>query len=65
MQLRERVDKLKEDLDNRIEQEYQYIKNEANPREEINEYFKNIRWDSPELAAYVKKKMLDILNLND
>lgn len=57
--------KLKDDIESRIKAECENLKKASNPREKINEYVRNIRWYSPELAAYVKKQMLQALNLDD
>ncbi|POP37788.1 hypothetical protein C3R19_13015 [Blautia producta] len=57
--------KLKDDIENRIKEECEKIKESDNPRGVMNEYVRNIRWYSPELAAYVKRQMLLILNLDD
>lgn len=50
--------KLKDDIENRIKEECEKIKESDNPRGVMNEYVRNIRWYSPELAAYVKRQML-------
>ncbi len=56
---------LRIDIDKRIENECEIIKTAANPRKEVEKYFRNLRWETPELAVYVKKVMSDVLNLDD
>lgn len=65
MNLKERIDKLKTDIDERIQEECRNVENADNPSKEIELYFKHMRWTSPELSAYIKKQMLIILNLNN
>ncbi len=60
-----RIQKLEEDLRGRILKECEEIKKTTNPKREINEYIRNIRWESPELAAFLKKEMLDNLNFDN
>lgn len=57
--------KLKDDIENRIREECERIKELDDPRRAVNEYTRNIRWYSPELAHYVRRQMLSVLNLND
>lgn len=57
--------RLKDDIENRIREECEKLKESDNPRGAINEYARNIRWYSPDLAAYVRKQMLCTLNLDD
>ena len=65
MNLKERIDKLKTDIDECIKEECKNVEMADNPRKEIEMYFKNMRWAAPELSAYIKKQMLIILNLDD
>ena len=60
-----RIEKLKTRIDTCRADECEYIRKAANPTRQVNEYVKNIRWNSPELAAYLKKEMSAILNLDD
>ena len=53
---------LKNDIDKRIKNECEIIKTTANPRKEVEKYFRNLRWETPELAVYVKKVMSDVLD---
>ncbi len=57
--------KLENDIENRVKEECERIKESENPRGTVREYVRNIRWYSLELAAYIKRKMLSILDLND
>lgn len=59
------IEKLKKDIDKRVADECEAIKKAANPRRRVNEYIRNIRWMSPELAAYLKREMSKGLNLDD
>ena len=52
-------------IDTCVEEECKKIKETANPRDEMNRYIKQIRWTSPELAKHLKKRMSNILNLDD
>ena len=63
--LKNRIENLEKDLKQRISNECETIKEAANPREELHRYIKNIRWNSPELAAYLEKEMLTILNFDN
>ncbi len=63
--MKERIEKLKDRIDKCIADECEYIRKAANPKRQINEYVKNVRWNSPELAAYLKKEMSAILDLDD
>ncbi len=49
-------------IEEKIADEVEKIKKAANPEKEIESYFITIRFYSPELATYVKKMMLYILN---
>lgn len=60
-----RIETLERDLKKRISRECEYIKKATNPMHEVNIYIKNIQWESPELAAFLKREMLAILNLNN
>ncbi len=57
--------KLKNDIEKRVEEECEILKKAANPKKEIREYVRNIRWNSPELANYVRKKMSDVFDNDD
>lgn len=63
--LKNRIENLEMDLKRRIASECETIKEADNPREELHRYIKNIRWNSPELAAYLEKEMLTILNFDN
>lgn len=63
--MRERIENLKKRIDQCIKDECETIRKAANPRKEMHEYVRNIRWTSPELAAYLKKTMSGILDLDD
>lgn len=52
-------------MEAKIAEEIEKIKKAANPEKEIESYFITIRFYSPELATYVKKMMLYILNSNN
>lgn len=60
-----RIETLERDLKKRISQECEHIKKATNPIHEVNIYIKNIQWESPELAAFLKREMLAILDPND
>lgn len=59
------IDELEKDINERIRKECEEIRKADNPRETVKEYVRNIRWHSPELAAYLKKTMSVMLNLDD
>lgn len=65
MDLKIAIEKFKEDIDNRIGQECEVIRKTDAPKQAIKQYERNIKWEAPELSAYIKKKMLGILNLDD
>ncbi len=60
-----KIVRLEEDLKNRVLEECKSIKKAANPRREVRMYVKNIRWGSPELAAFLEKEMSAIFNSDD
>lgn len=49
---------LKDDIESRIREECERIKESDNPRRVVDEYIRNIGWYSPELACYLKRQML-------
>lgn len=53
---------LMKEIEAKIAEEVEKIKKAANQEKEIESYFITIRFYSPELATYVKKMMLYILN---
>lgn len=64
-EIKGRIEALERDLKNRIYQECEHIKKAPNPIHEANIYIKNIQWESPELAAFLKREMSAILDPND
>lgn len=63
--LKNPIIELENDIKNRIREECKRLKKADHPRKEIDEYARNIRWHSPELAAYVKRQMLLTLDLDN
>lgn len=63
--IKSRIETLERDLKKRISQECEYIKKAINPMHEMNIYIKNIQWESPELAAFLKREMSAVLDPND
>lgn len=55
--VKERITSLYEDIEKRVEQEAEYISQTANPEKTKQEYLKNIRWYSAELAAYLDNRI--------
>lgn len=55
--------KLKDDIENRVKEECERLRQADNPRKEVKEYVRNISWYSPELAAYLEKQFLTVLDL--
>ena len=62
---KERIKNFQERITQCITDECEIIRKAANPKREMHEYIKNIRWKSPELAAYLRKEMSAALNLDD
>ena len=58
-----------ENLEHRIKRcvidECEILRKTANPQKEFEKYIRNIRWNNPELAAYLKKEMSALLNFDD
>ena len=54
-----------EDIENRVAEECERLKKEANPKKEMKDYIRQTAWMEPELASYLQKKMSKILNLDD
>ena len=54
-----------EEIRERVKRECEKIKKAENPERALEEYLRNIRWDAPDLATYLKKEMLNILNSSD
>lgn len=54
-----------EKINSVIRCECKKIKDTPDCRKRIENYKKSIRWYSPELANYIEKQMLAILNLNN
>lgn len=63
--IKRQIEELERDLRKRIFQECDYIKGATNPMHEMNIYIKNIQWESPELAAFLKREMSAVLDSND
>lgn len=51
-----------EDIENRVAEECERLKKEANPKKEMKDYIRQTAWMEPELASYLQKKMSKILN---
>ena len=52
------IGKLHKDIDDRIMEECEKIKEADNPAEEIDKYVRTICWRSPALAEHVENEML-------
>ncbi len=63
--MKERIENLQEKIRQYVTDECESIRKAANPRREMHEYIRHIRWTSPELAAYLEKEMSAILDLPD
>lgn len=61
----DQTDLLVNDLEKRVIEECAKLKKEANPKTEMQNYIRQIAWEEPELAAYLQKRMSQILNFND
>lgn len=57
------ITQLHEDINNRIAEECEKIKEAADPVKEIEEYVWNIQWYSPGLAKHVEKEILSHINI--
>ncbi len=56
-QTEERIEILEKDLKNRVVEECESIRKTANPKHEVDTYIRNLRWESPELAAFLEKEI--------
>lgn len=63
--MRKDIENLQKKIKQCVVDECVNIRKAANPKREMHEYIRNIRWTSPELAAYLEKEMSTVLNLND
>lgn len=63
--MKNQIDLFVEDLEERITAECEKLKKEASPKTAMKKYIRQIAWKEPELAAYLQKRMSQILNLND
>jgi len=61
----DQIDLLVNDLEKRVIEECEKLKKEANPKAQMQNHIRQIAWKEPELAAYLRKKMSQILNFND
>lgn len=61
----DQIDLLVNDLEKCVIEECAKLKKEANPKTEMQNYIRQIAWEEPELAAYLQKRMSQILNFND
>ena len=59
------IDLFVNELEKCVIAECEKLKKEANPKAEMQNYIRQIAWKKPELAAYLQKRMSQILNLND
>lgn len=64
-EIKERIENLQKKIKQCVADECDTIKKSANPRQEMYEYIRNIRWTSPELAAYLEKEMSAVLNFDN
>lgn len=56
-ELKYRIEQFQEDMKKRVLEEYSNLREEGFPSEDDQEIFlKNLRWESPELAIFVKKE---------
>ena len=60
----DQIDLLVNDLEKRVIEECAKLKKEANPKTEMQNYIRQIAWEEPELAAYLQKRMSQIVNFN-
>lgn len=58
-ELEKRIDKLAADIENRIIQECAELKEFGMSGRVAAIYAKRLRWDKPELAAYVRERMVE------
>lgn len=63
--MKERIENLQKRIRQCVADECEVMRKATNPRQEVHEYIRNIRWTSPELAAYLEKEMSTILNLDN
>ena len=61
----DQIDLLVNDLEKRVIEECEKLKKEANPKAQMQNHIRQIAWKEPELAAYLRKRMSQILNFND
>jgi hypothetical protein len=59
--LKLRMKQFQEDMRQRVKEEYAFLNDNSSPSDD-NEimFIKNLRWESPELANYVKKEFDNI-----